>query len=182
MTRTMYDSIPATAPSIPHDAAMVAGYVDGYFAWPADLWAKFPNAAHVRISVEPFEASGVTTGYPHGNWPRASVIDVELGAFNPADAGVFVRERNAFRPGSATVYASKATVPQVLRAARGHRYWLWLAWYVFHVPDAAEVAALEAELGLEAYGVALAAWQHTPGPLFDTSLVLAKHWHQGQGA
>ena len=62
MTRVMYDSIHASA--VPKTAEMVAGYVDGLYAWtPAD-WALFPNAVKVRISVlgNPAEVGDVENG------------------------------------------------------------------------------------------------------------------------
>lgn len=62
MTRTMYDSIHASA--IPKTAEMVAGWVDGIYAWtPAD-WALFPLARKVRISVlgNPAEVADVENG------------------------------------------------------------------------------------------------------------------------
>lgn len=47
--RTMYDS---TAPLLlPSWAQMVAGYVDGRFAWPASGWARFAHVPTVQIAV-----------------------------------------------------------------------------------------------------------------------------------
>lgn len=47
--RTMHDS--TTAADIPATAAMVAGYIDGDYAWSAQDWARFPSAARLRIAV-----------------------------------------------------------------------------------------------------------------------------------
>ncbi len=49
MTRTMFDSVNPGA--IPADAQMVAGCFNGEFAWPAEVWKRFPHAAKVRIDV-----------------------------------------------------------------------------------------------------------------------------------
>lgn len=80
MTRLMYDS---TSPwDIPRDAQMVAGYVDGRYAWPQAWWDLFPNAVHVKIS-----AIGVRT---------APVGDVEVGCiWPPANAVPWVRRARA---------------------------------------------------------------------------------------
>lgn len=80
MTRTMYDSVQASA--IPVTAQLVAGYVDGLYAWsPAD-WRRFPNSVHVPICVDPAHGQGV-------------VLDVENGDARPDQAPGWVRERRA---------------------------------------------------------------------------------------
>jgi hypothetical protein len=65
MSRQMYDS---TNPnSIPTNAQMVAGYIDGtLYKWPDSVWSRFPDSVKVRI------ARRVTTNDGH-------VLDVELG-------------------------------------------------------------------------------------------------------
>lgn len=69
MSRVMYDSV--NPRSIPRDAKMVAGYIDGSVSrWPAEAWGWFPGAKMVRIS-----AVGST-------WD-ADVFDVEAGAIWP---------------------------------------------------------------------------------------------------
>lgn len=80
MTRIMYDS---TSPwDIPRDAEMVAGYVDGRYAWPQAWWDLFPNAVHVTIS-----AMGTRV---------AHVGDVEVGCiWPPANAVPWVRRARA---------------------------------------------------------------------------------------
>jgi hypothetical protein len=45
----MYDS--TTPNAIPGDAEMVAGYVDGRYAWSPLDWGRFPHAFKVRIAV-----------------------------------------------------------------------------------------------------------------------------------
>jgi hypothetical protein len=159
---------------LPASAEMVAGYVDGSAQWPADAWDRF-TCPKVRISVEPFNAKHQPTGYPFGDYHAASVIDVETGAFSPADAAKFVPARNVFRPGTATVYCNHSTLPAVLRACRGETYYLWLAWYVGHVPTAAELDQVHTEL--RPFSVVLAAWQWKSGPSYDTSAVYLPGWH-----
>lgn len=173
--RVMLDS--AAPSSIPADAPMVAGYVDGHYSWLPNDWQRFDGRPRVHITVEPFNRLGQPTGYTSGNFHEASVIDHETGAFSISDTARFVPARNRLHPGTATVYTDFADLEAVLRANRAHgqRYWVWLAWYIRQVPtadDLAHVLALMA--GFEAR---LAAWQHTPGPRFDTSAVLAADWH-----
>lgn len=80
-TATMYDSV--TAADIPADAALVAGYVDGAFAWsglpevPSGDWARFPNAKRIMISVN--------------GGSLADFWDCEDGAFTPDQAAQQVR-------------------------------------------------------------------------------------------
>jgi hypothetical protein len=70
--RTLYDSTNPWA--IPADAQMVAGYVDGKYAWPAEAWARFPNAVKVTLS-----AIGVAV---------AHAVDVEDGCVWPPENAV----------------------------------------------------------------------------------------------
>lgn len=46
---TMYDAVEWDA--IPTDAEAVLGYINGAFAWPAEAWARFPAALHVRCQI-----------------------------------------------------------------------------------------------------------------------------------
>lgn len=158
---------------IPAQTDIVAGYVDGLYEWPLTAWDRF-HGAKVRITVEPFDRNHNPTGYPFGDWRKASVIDVETGAFSPLDAARFVPARTVFRPGTATVYVNRATLPAVLRACRGEGYWLWLAWYVGHVPTAAELA--EVHKVIDPFGIKLAAWQWKSGVQYDTSAVYSAKW------
>jgi hypothetical protein len=99
MPRLMYDSV--NPRSIPRDALMVAGYIDGSVSrWPDEAWGWWPNATMVRIS-----AVGST-------WD-ADVFDVEAGAIWPPERvvplvvearrhgrnpTVYVNERNDWGP------------------------------------------------------------------------------------
>jgi hypothetical protein len=98
--RTMYDSVRAA--SIPRDAAMVAGYVDGGYRWTDSDWRLFPNAVKVRIAVFVSTNDGV-------------VLDVENGDATPGQAPGWVRNRrlSGIDP---SVYCSATAWPSV-RAA-----------------------------------------------------------------
>lgn len=101
MTRLMYDSVNASA--IPRAARMVAGYVDGRFAWSAADWALFPSAVRVRIAVF------TSTNDGH-------VLDCEPGNNTPAESvdWVLMRRKAAVDP---TVYCGRNTWWQQIRAA-----------------------------------------------------------------
>lgn len=163
--RFMYDGISEDVPYIPRNAQMVAGYVPpSIYAWSPGDYARFPAAQKVRITVAGSEPDA----------KLASVVDVERGAFTPAQARNFVRQRESFRPNTATVYCNESTLSSVTAACQGQRYWIWLAWYTGHIPSAAEVVAIVARLP---GGVRLAAWQYYSGLHYDLSAVIASDWH-----
>jgi hypothetical protein len=95
----MFDSIDAS--QIPADAQMVAGYVNGIYAWSAADWARFPHAVHVTVTVN---AGG-----------SADVLDVENGDASPAEAPGWI----AAHP-NGSIYCDSSTWPAV-RAAFGSR-------------------------------------------------------------
>lgn len=73
----MYDS--TTASEIREDAQIVAGYIDGLYAWSEADWARFPNAKHVLIVTNPLNGGDVYDCEP-GNrsddpyvWPAQAV-------------------------------------------------------------------------------------------------------------
>ena len=79
--RTMYDAI--TPSNIPANAQMVAGYIDGKYAWTQADWARFPNAVKVLI------ACFASTNAGH-------VLDCEWGDATPAQCpGWVVMRRKA---------------------------------------------------------------------------------------
>lgn len=98
--RTMYDSVAPAA--IPTNAELVAGYLDGPYAWtPAD-WALFPFSIHVPIVVDPAHDEGL-------------VLDVETGDARPDQAPSWTAGRR--RAGVApSVYCSLDTWPAVQAA------------------------------------------------------------------
>src|SRR5262245_20884820 len=113
MTRRMYDAVEWQ--KIPANAQMVAGYVDGAFAWPHRAWARFPHARHVRISV-----------IPPGDPVHAGVLDVESGAASVSDAAPFIRARH--KAGHrAVIYVQRSLVDDVRHACRGLAFGLWVA-------------------------------------------------------
>lgn len=110
---TMYDSVTATA--IPTNAAVVAGYVDGAYAWSKADWARFPESVKVRIAVFARTNDG-------------HVLDVENGDATPAQAPGWVRMRRAAGL-DPIVYCNASTWPSVISAfssagIAGPHYWI----------------------------------------------------------
>lgn len=96
---TMYDS--TTWSQIPRDAAIVAGYIDGLYAWPDTAWNSFPSAQKVTITVLG------TKG--------AKVADCETGDLTPEQAANWAVGElwNLRRP---TIYSNRSTWPAVCQA------------------------------------------------------------------
>lgn len=115
--RLMYDS--TTPWDIPHDAEMVAYYLDGRYAWPQAWLDMFPRAIKVGIS-----AIGVAVG---------QVGDVEVGCiWPPRNAVPWVRRSRAagFDP---TIYVNELndwgpTRQAFIDAGEPEPYW-WVARY-----------------------------------------------------
>jgi hypothetical protein len=148
--RTMYDS--TTAADIPADAEVVAGYVDGKYAWsPAD-WARFPNAVKVRITV-------------FGGTLDADVLDVEPGDATAQEAADWVRQKNA-RGERPTIYCGGYNRAAVDAACRGLAYDIWLA-------DPNGIAHLAADTVATQY-----AWRGANNEHYDMSLC-ADWWPRG---
>ena len=99
---TMYDSV--TPSAIPTSAAVVAGYVDGAYAWSNADWARFPQAVKARIAVFPRTNDG-------------HVLDVEQGDATPAQAPGWVTMRRAAGI-DPIVYCNTSTWPSVISAFR----------------------------------------------------------------
>lgn len=114
--RTGFDAINAT--NIPASARIVAGYVDGLYAWSAAGWARFPNAVKVRIAV----FSSTDDGH---------VLDVEPGNATPAQSvdWVLMRRKAGVDP---TVYMNTstwATVRSAFQARKVTEPHYWVAQY-----------------------------------------------------
>lgn len=62
---TMYDT--STPSQIPTSAQIVAGYINGRYAWKDTDWARFPAAKHVRITVDPTVNDGDVYDCEPGN-------------------------------------------------------------------------------------------------------------------
>ena len=153
MTRTMFDAIAAKAPGIPVDAEMVAGYVDGAFAWSAADWARFQRAVLVEIAC--FASTNL-----------GQVLDVEKGNATPAQAPAWVHMRRA-EGCDPTVYCSLLSWPtaKAAFAAAGIAgpHW-WVADYSLgQAPQIPEGA------------VALQYTDNPPSSPYDTSIV-ADYW------
>jgi hypothetical protein len=113
--RTMYDGIASDAPVIPTTAQLVAGYVDGHYAWTDADWARFPHATHVRI------ATSATTDDGH-------VLDVETGNATPEEAVNWVLTRR-HAGADPTVYCGQSAWPAIRAAFIHHdvpepHYWV----------------------------------------------------------
>lgn len=116
MMRFMYDAV--TPSRIPRDAQMVAGYLNGPYAWKAADWALFPHAVKVGISVR-------------ASYRLGHVLDVELGDATPAESVDWVLARRA-AGAIPTVYCNQATLGQVINAFNHRRVsapLIWIAHY-----------------------------------------------------
>ena len=80
MPRRMYDSV--TSRDIPVGVQMVAGYVDGRYAWTAADWGRHAKSRPVRITVT-------------GQSLTAHVIDIENGAATMAMAIAWAKRKLA---------------------------------------------------------------------------------------
>ena len=121
MTRIMRDS--TNANNIPTDTPIVAGYVNGHYAWSQAWWDRFPGVwRHAGIDV-------------FGTAPHvAGVLDIEQYDATPAIAVEWVKARNAIHPGYPPVlYVNRDNRSEVERLQRdaghvlGKDYKLWVA-------------------------------------------------------
>lgn len=85
--------IPINDPQTGRPWALVAGYVDGLYAWPTSGWARFPASRHVRVAV----FSSTNAG---------DVIDRETGDATADQAVDWVLMRRAAGHPAPTVYCS----------------------------------------------------------------------------
>ena len=123
MTVLMYDGINALAAGIAKEfpnAAMVAGYINGVYAWSQQDWDLFPNADRVQVTVTASANSG-------------DVLDVEAGDASPSQAAGWIAMRKAagyYRP---TIYCSRSVIPAVRTGTGsyilGQDYDIWVADY-----------------------------------------------------
>jgi hypothetical protein len=97
LNRFMHD---ATTPgNIPANAAMVAGYIDGLYAWSAADWARFPHAVKVRIACFASTNDG-------------DVLDVEWGNATPEQAPAWIAMRRKATGLEKSVYCSYGNLGQ----------------------------------------------------------------------
>lgn len=73
MTRIMYDSVSQF--SIPSDATMVAGYVDGKYAWSTQDWALRSHLTVVRIAVFASTNNGNVLDAERGDATNSEAVD-----------------------------------------------------------------------------------------------------------
>lgn len=100
MTRYGYDSV--SPGSIPTNAPVVFGYVDGRFAWSPGDWARFTTKTKLRIAVFPSTNDG-------------HILDCEPGDAVPSQCPGWVKMRRAAGI-DPTVYTSMSEWGQVIDA------------------------------------------------------------------
>lgn len=121
MSITMYDGTSSLAAAIhrefPH-AAMVAGYINGRYAWTQAEWNLFPHAKHVTISIDSHTNAG-------------DVLDVEPGDAPPERAGAWISMRKSAGLHRPTIYCNRSTISAVRRGTGryvlGRDYDIWVA-------------------------------------------------------
>ncbi len=156
----MYDGINALAAGIARSfpkAAMVAGYLNGQFAWSQAEWALFPNAHHVTISI----TAGANVG---------DVLDVESGDATPDQTAGWIAMRKAaglYRP---TIYCSLDVIPAV-RVGTGRYildkdYDIWVANFtgVPHQVPGCAATQYESTANYDVSAVYDTAWPHRKAP------------------
>lgn len=149
MTRTMYDGV--TARDIPSGVDMVAGYIDGRYAWTQWDWTRFPRASKVRVATS-------------ASTPDGDVLDVEPGDATPDQARTWVANRHGAGLAHPVVYCPLAMLADVQRACSGLAVWFWTADWTGHphvTPGA--IATQYAD-------------PSTSGGHYDLSLVAADWW------
>ena len=124
---TMYDA--AVPDNIPASAQVVAGYIDGSYAWTADDWKKWPDADKVLITV---------TGSL-----KANVADVENGAMTADDARNWIVAKQKEHMRGCTIYCSQANLNSVWSACKGHAYYIWVADWTGSAHEVAHTVATQ---------------------------------------
>ncbi len=107
----MYDAV--TPDNIPKSAEVVAGYVDGYYAWPGEAWDRWPDALKVLITV----AGSI----------RGNVADVESGSMTSDEARKWIEAKHHAGMRESTVYCSRSSLEAVRAACEGQDYSIWVA-------------------------------------------------------
>ena len=142
---TMYDSV--TWEAIPANAEVVAGYIDGNFAWPRAAWDRWPGAEKVLITV-----SGSLSG---------NVADVENGDMTPAQAAEWIRAKHGAGMRGVTVYCSRSNLGAVRTACKGQCYYIWVADWTNNPHEIAGTVATQ--------------YQNV-GTSYDLSMVYSQEW------
>jgi len=158
--RLMYDGINSLAPVIAKafpDAAMVAGYLNGRYAWSQEDWALFPHATHVEITVS--------------NRNMGDVLDVEQGDATPAEAEGWIAMRKAAGYWMPTIYCSLAVAPAVRvgtgKYVLGKDYSIWIADYDGSTASVYPMSVAKQYKDTSAYDVSVvydSGWPHRKAP------------------
>lgn len=161
MTILMYDGVNSLAAGIARNfpnAAKVAGYVNGTYAWSQAEWGLFPHADHVTISVTARANAG-------------DVLDVEGGDATPNQAAGWIAMRKAAGLWRPTVYCSRSVIPAV-RAGTGsyvlgRDYDIWVADYDDSLASVYPLAVAKQYRSTANYDVSAvydAGWPHRKPP------------------
>jgi hypothetical protein len=109
----MYDS--TTAADIPPEAELVAGYINGRYAWKASDWTRFPTAKKAYITVTASEYMAI-------------ILDVERYDATPEQAPGWVRESGRLTGWVPTIYGSRYTLalvrPLMIASGLDCDYWM----------------------------------------------------------
>lgn len=156
--RIFRDSV--TPSAIPLDStAGVLAYANGAFKWSAGEISRFTDAGRVVARID------VNGDVPH----EASILDVEKFDATPQIARDWIRARNNFRPGTATIYTSRAALSELFDATEGLRYWLLIADWTGK-PHQVKMPLPP--------GVKIAGVQFANLAQWDVSAIYADSWHR----
>jgi hypothetical protein len=156
----MYDGINVLAAGIAREfpnAAKVAGYINGTYAWSQADWDLFPHADHVTISI----TAGANAG---------DVLDVEAGDATPGQTAGWIAMRKAaglYRP---TIYCSLDVIPAVRVGTGsyilGKDYDIWAPDYtgVPHEVPGCAATQYESTANYDVSIVYDTAWPHRKAP------------------
>ena len=176
MTRIMRDS--TTAGDIPiHGTDLVAGYINGTYAWSDENYGRFPGIPHVFIDI-------------HGDHPNAGVLDVEPGCAHLGAAAGWVKARKALLPHAYTpiIYTNRDQLTPLfdtlaaegLRVEQDFRLWIATLDGTREVHDMTGVTAVQYKRARKQNKDG--SWAESPGPAvteghFDESLIYDDKWH-----
>jgi hypothetical protein len=145
----MYDS--ANPEGIPRNAEVIAGYMDGIYAWKHADWGMWPDAEKVIISVGD-DVQGTLA---------ANVKDVENGAATAETAVEWVIAKERAGHHGATIYVARAGLAEVRAVCRGHSYYVWVADWTNEPHEVEGTVACQ---------------YHNEGSSYDLSLVYSQEW------
>jgi hypothetical protein len=94
---------------------VVAGYIDGRYAWDRADWALPPVRGAIKNLI-------TVTGLLIGN-----TADVENGDMTPADAPDWIRAKQEAGHRGATIYCQRSRLEEVWAACHDLDYYIWVA-------------------------------------------------------